>query len=157
MICLTMKNFGEYIIEKLKVTKNSKELTLGDIYKINNIYISTWFEMHPNIWVKTIDDIFNIDKLFELQNEYTDYFKKYEDNFDPKIKDDNAKELCKIILNIIFSVPDNMSIYDGVERLLTDCNVPPDKTKLLKIDSYPSDVNLIYDHTLLVYFKFKER
>lgn len=152
-----MKNFAEYIIEKLKVTENNKELTLGDIYKINSIYISTWFEMHPNIWVKTIDDIFNIDKLYKLQNEYTDYFKKYEDNFDPKIKDDNAKELCKIILNIIFSVPDDMSIYDGVERLLTDCNVPPDKTELLKIDSYPSDVNLMYDHTLLVYFKFKER
>ena len=152
-----MKTFGEYIIEKLKVTKNNKELTLGDIYKINSVFISDWFDVHPNIWVKTIDDIFNIDKLFELQNEYTDYFKKYEDNVDPKIKDDNAKELCKIILNIIFSVPDDMSIHDGVERLLTDCNVPPDKTKLLKIDSYPSFVNLMYYHTLLVYFEFKER
>ena len=152
-----MKNFGEYIIEKLKVTKNNKELTLGDIYKINSVFISDWFDVHPNIWVKTIDDILNIDKLYELQNEYTDYFKKYEDNVDPKIKDDNAKELCKIILNIIFSVPNDMSIHDGVERLLTDCNVPPDKTKLLKIDSYPSDVNLMYDHTLLVYFKFKKR
>lgn len=41
-----MKNFGEYIIEKLKVTKNSKELTLGDIYRINNINIivSTIFD-----------------------------------------------------------------------------------------------------------------
>ena len=152
-----MKTFGEYIIEKLKVTKNNKELTLGDIYKINSVFISDWFDVHPNIWVKTIDDIFNIDKLYELQNEYTDYFKKYEDNLDPKIKDDNAKELCKIILNIIFSVPADMSIHDGVERILTDCNVPPDKTKLLKIDSYPSDVNLMYDHTLLVYFKFKKR
>ena len=66
-----MKNFDKYIIEKLKVTKNNKELTLGDIYKINSVFISSWFDMHPNIWVKTIDDIFKIDKLYELQNEYT--------------------------------------------------------------------------------------
>ena len=152
-----MKTFGEYIIEKLKVTKNNKELTLGDIYKINSVFISDWFDVHPNIWVKMIDDIFNIDKLYELQNEYTDYFEKYEDNIDPKVKNEEVKELCKIILNIIFSAPDDMSIHEGVERFLTDCNIPPDKTELLKIDSYPSFVNLMYDHTLLVYFKFKER
>ena len=152
-----MKTFGEYIIEKLKVTKNNKELTLGDIYKINSIYISTWFEMHPNIWVKTIDDIFNIDKLYKLQNEYTDYFKKYEDNVDPKIKDDNAKELCKIILNIIFSVPHDMSIHDGVERLLDDCNIPPNKAKLVNIDRNPTYINLTYDNSLLFYFKFDKR
>ena len=152
-----MKKFDEYIIEKLKVTKNNKELTLGDIYKINSIYISSWFDMHPNIWVKTIDDIFKIDKLYELQNEYTDYFKKYEDNIVPKVKNDYVKELCKIILNIIFSAPDDMSIHAGVERFLTDCNIPPDKTKLLKINSYPSSVNLMYDNSLLVYFEFKER
>ena len=64
-----MKNFDEYIIEKLKVT-NNKQLTLGDIFKINSIYLSTWFVLHPENFLKIVDDLFGINKLYELQNEY---------------------------------------------------------------------------------------
>ena len=63
-----MKNFGEYIIEKLKVTKNNKELTLGDIYRIYNINISVSAIFDPGWFVKKIDDIFDTNILYELQN-----------------------------------------------------------------------------------------
>ena len=68
-----MKNFNEYIIEKLKVTKN-KQLTLGDIYKISKLNCSMRASMEPEIFFKRVDDLFSINKLYELQNEYTDYF-----------------------------------------------------------------------------------
>ena len=151
-----MKNFDEYIIEKLKVT-NNKQLTLGDIFKINSIYLSTWFVLHSENFLKTVDDLFGINKLYELQNEYIDYFEKYKDNDDPRIKNEDIKKLCKIILNIIFSVPHDMSIYDGVERLLDDCNIPPNKAKLVNIDRNPTYINLTYDNSLLFYFKFDKR
>ena len=151
-----MKNFDEYIIEKLKVTKN-KQLTLGDIFKINSIYLSTWFVLHSENFLKIVDDLFGITKLYELQNEYIDYFEKYKDNDDPRIKNEDIKKLCKIILNIIFSVPDDMSIHDGVERLLDDCNIPPNKAKLVNIDRNPTYINLTYDNSLLFYFKFDKR
>ena len=41
-----MKNFDEYIIEKLKVT-NNKQLTLGDIYKITKLNCSMGASMEP--------------------------------------------------------------------------------------------------------------
>lgn len=151
-----MKNFDEYIIEKLKVT-NNKQLTLGDIFKINSIYLSTWFVLHPENFLKIVDDLFGITKLYELQNEYIDYFEKYKDNDDPRIKNEDIKKLCKIILNIIFSVPHDMSIHDGVERLLDDCNIPPNKAKLVNIDRNPTYINLTYDNSLLFYFKFDKR
>ncbi len=151
-----MKNFDEYIIEKLKVTKN-KQLTLGDIYKINSIYLSTWFVLHSENFLKIVDDLFGINKLYELQNEYIDYFEKYKDNDDPRIKNEDIKKLCKIILNIIFSVPHDMTIHDGVERLLDDCNIPPNKAKLVNIDRNPTYINLTYDNSLLFYFKFDKR
>ena len=151
-----MKNFDEYIIEKLKVTKN-KQLTIGDIYKINSIYLSTWFVLHSENFLKIVDDLFGITKLYELQNEYIDYFEKYKDNDDPKIKNEDIKKLCKIILNIIFSVPHDMSIHDGVERLLDDCNIPSNKAKLVNIDRNPTYINLTYDNSLLFYFKFDKR
>ena len=151
-----MKNFDEYIIEKLKVT-NNKQLTLGDIYKINSIYLSTWFVLHSENFLKIVDDLFGITTLYELQNEYIDYFEKYKDNDDPRIKNEDIKKLCKIILNIIFSVPHDMSIHDGVERLLDDCNIPPNKAKLVNIDRNPTYINLTYDNSLLFYFKFDKR
>ena len=151
-----MKNFDEYIIEKLKVT-NNKQLTLGDIFKINSIYLSTWFVLHPENFLKIVDDLFGINKLYELQNEYIDYFEKYKDNDDPRIKNEDIKKLCKIILNIIFSVPHDMTIHDGVERLLDDCNIPPNKAKLVNIDRNPTYINLTYDNSLLFYFKFDKR
>ena len=151
-----MKNFDEYIIEKLKVT-NNKQLTLGDIFKINSIYLSTWFVLHPENFLKIVDDLFGINKLYELQNEYIDYFEKYKDNDDPRIKNEDIKKLCKIILNIIFSVPHDMTIHDGVERLLDDFNIPPNKAKLVNIDRNSTYINLTYDNSLLFYFKFGKR
>ena len=147
-----MKNFDEYIIEKLKVT-NNKQLTLGDIFKINSIYLSTWFVLHSEDFLKIVDDLFGITKLYELQNEYIDYFEKYKDNNDPRIKNEDSKKLCKIIFNIMLSVPADMSIHDGVEKLIDDCNIPPNKAKLVNIDRNSTYINLTYDNSLLFYFK----
>lgn len=152
-----MKNFGEYIIEKLKVTKNNKELTLGDIYRIYNINISVSAIFDPGWFVKKIDDIFDTNILYELQNEYTDYFEKYEDNADNKIKNETVKKLCRILINIIFSVPPDMELSDGLKRLIDDCNIPSNKAKLLTFDTYPTYSKLMYDNSLLVYFEFKKR
>ena len=149
-----MKNFDEYIIEKLKVTKN-KQLTLGDIYRIYHVNCSMTSELEPEMFLKRIDNIFGINKLYELQNKYTDYFEEYEDTISTKIKNENVNKLCKIILNIIFSVPDDMEIHDGLKQLIDACNIPPDKAKLLNISEF--DTKLMYDNYLLVYFKFEER
>ena len=151
-----MKNFDEYIIEKLKVT-NNKQLTLGDIFKINSIYLSTWFVLHSEDFLKIVDDLFGINKLYELQNEYIDYFEKYKDNDDPRIKNEDSKKLCKIILNIMLSVPADMSIHDGLKQLIADCNIPPNKAKLVNIDRNPTYINLTYDNSLLFYFKIDKR
>lgn len=153
-MCLIMKNFDEYIIEKLKVTKN-KQLTLGDIYRIYHVNCSMASELEPEMFLKRIDNIFGINKLYELQNKYTDYFEEYEDTISTKIKNENVNKLCKIILNIIFSVPDDMEIHDGLKQLIDACNIPPDKAKLLNISEF--DTKLMYDNYLLVYFKFEER
>ena len=148
-----MKNFDKYIIEKLKVSKN-KQLTLGDIYRISNISISAAANMEPEALLEKIDDVLGINKLYKLQNEYTDYFKEYTDNIDPKIKNEEVKKLCKIILNIIFSVPVDMSIYDGLEQLMDDCNVPYYERDLFHIED---NSKLLFTNYLLVYFKFEER
>ena len=150
-----MKNFGEYIIEKLKVT--NVQLTLGDIYRIYNINISVSAIFDPGWFVKKIDDILDTNILYELQNEYTDYFEKYEDNADNKIKNETVKKLCRILINIIFSVPSDMELSDGLKRLIDDCNIPSNKAKLLTFDTYPTYSKLMYDNSLLVYFEFKKR
>lgn len=150
-----MKNFNEYIIEKLKVT--NVQLTLGDIYRIYNINISVSAIFDPGWFVKKIDDIFDTNILYELQNEYTDYFEKYEDNADNKIKNETVKKLCRILINIIFSVPSDMELSDGLKRLIDDCNIPSNKAKLLTFDTYPTYSKLMYDNSLLVYFEFKKR
>ena len=129
----TMKNFDKYIIEKLKITSNSKILTLGDIYKIRAVDISASTMYDSDRFLETLDDLFGITKLYELQNEYTDYFKEYEDNIDPKIWNEKVKTICKILLNIIFSVPPDMTIHDGLKILLDDCNIPQYKRDLFKI------------------------
>ena len=153
-MCLIMKNFDEYIIEKLKVTKN-RQLTLGDVYRIYYVNCSMASELDPEMFLKRIDNIFGINKLYELQNKYTDYFEEYEDNISTKIKNENVNKLCKILLNIIFSVPYDAEIHDGLKQLIDACNIPPDKAKLLNISEF--DTKLIYDNYLLVYFKFEER
>ena len=150
-----MKNFDEYIIEKLKVT-NNKQLTLGDIFKINSIYLSTWFVLHPENFLKIVDDLFGINKLYELQNEYTDYIEEYKDNYDNTIiKNEDIKKLCKILLNIMLSVPADREIHDVSKKLINDCNIPPHKAKLLKFTLF--NTKLMYDGVLLVYFEFDKR
>ena len=42
--------------------------------------------MEPERFLKRVDEIFGINKLYELQNEYTDYFEEYKDNCDSPIK-----------------------------------------------------------------------
>ena len=149
-----MKNFDEYIIEKLKVT-NNKQLTLGDIFKINSIYLSTWFVLHPENFLKIVDDLFGINKLYELQNEYTDYFEEYKDNYDNSlIKNEDIKKLCKILLNIIFSVPADMTIQDGLNILLDDCNISQYERELFKLES---NSTLFFTNYLLVHFNYEER
>ena len=150
-----MKNFSEYIIEKLKVT--NKGLTLGDIYRIYNVNNSVAAVFDPGWFVKKIDDIFDTNMLYELQHDYTDYFKEYTDNVDTKIKNETVKKLCRILINIIFSVPSDMELSDGLKRLIDDCNIPSNKAKLLTFDTYPTYSKLMYDNSLLVYFEFKER
>ena len=150
-----MKNFNEYIIEKLKVT-NNKQLTLGDIFKITKLNCSMGASMEPEIFFKRIDDVFGINKLYELQNEYTDYFEEYKDNYDNSpIKNEDIKKLCKIILNIMLSVPADAEIYDGLKQLIEDCNIPPHKAKLLKFTLF--NTKLMYDGALLVYFELDKR
>ena len=150
-----MKNFDEYIIEKLKVTKN-KQLTLGDLYQISGVNCSLGTDMDPQRFFKKIDDTFGINKLYELQNEYTDYFEEYKDNYDNSpIKNEDIKKLCKIILNIMLSVPADAEIYDGLKQLIEDCNIPPHKAKLLKFTLF--NTKLMYDGALLVYFEFDKR
>ena len=150
-----MKNFDEYIIEKLKVTK--KQLTLGDIYRIYTINISVSAILDPEWFVQKIDDIFNLNILYELEYDHTDYFKEYKDNDDTKIKSETVKKLCRILINIIFSAPSDMELSDGLKRLIDDCNIPPNKAKLLTFDTYPTYSKLMYDNSLLVYFEFKAR
>ena len=148
-----MKNFSEYIIEKLKVT--NKQLTLGDIYRIYKVDCSMAADLDPEKFLQKIDDVFDITKLYDLQNTHTDYFEKYEDNIANKIRNEDVNKLCKILLNIIFSVPVGMEIHDGLKQLIDDCNIPPHKAKLLHISEF--DTKLMYDNSLLVHFEFKER
>jgi len=152
-----MKNFDEYIIEKLRITHNSRELTLGDIYRIYTVDISAWTNTHPEDFLERVDDAFGITNLYDLQDKYTDYFKEYGDNRDHRIKNEEINNLCKIILNIIFSVPADKTIDDGLKRLIDDCNILPYKSNSLKIVQNQTYSKLTYANSLLVYFEFEER
>ena len=112
--------------------------------------------MEPEIFFKRVDDLFSINKLYELQNEYTDYFEEYKDNYDNSlIKNEDIKKLCKILLNIMLSVPADAEIYDGLKQLIEDCNIPPHKAKLLKFTLF--NTKLMYDNYLLVHFNLDKR
>ena len=152
-----MKNFDEYIIEKLKVSTKYTGQTLGDVYKFNCVDVSAFTEGKPEKFFETVDDVFGITKLYELQDNYRDYFKEYEDNVNPNINNKEVKKLCKILLNIIFSIPSNKTIYEGLIRLRDDCEIPPYKAKLVIIDSNSTYSKLMYANSLLVYFEFEER
>ena len=152
-----MKNFDEYIIEKLKVSAKYTGQTLGDVYKFKCVDVSAFTEGKPEKFLETVDDVFGITKLYELQDKYGDYFKEYEDNANPNINNREVKELSKILLNIIFSVPADKTIYEGLIRLRDACEIPPYKAKLVNIDSNSVYSKLMYANSLLVYFEFEER
>ena len=153
MIRLNMKNFDEYIIEKLKIT-NKKILTLGDVYKFTKIESNAYVDSHPKRFLEKVDEVFGINKLYNIRNNYPDYFKEYKDNCEPKLNGEDAKELCKILLNIIFSVPADMTIQDGLNILLDDCNISQYERELFKLES---NSTLFFTNYLLVHFKYEER
>ena len=148
-----MKNFDEYIIEKLKIT-NKKILTLGDVYKFTKIESNAYVDSHPKRFLEKVDEVFGINKLYNIRNNYPDYFKEYKDNCEPKLNGEDAKELCKILLNIIFSVPADMTIQDGLNLLLYDCNISQYERELFKLES---NSTLFFTNYLLVHFKYEER
>ena len=119
-----MKNFNEYIVEKLKIPSNYNGQTLGDVYKITRIESNSYADAFPESFLEKVDEVFGISNLFKIQNNYTDYFKEYEDNCEPKIKGEDAKKLCKILLNILFSVDGDMTIFDGLPLLRDAGNIP---------------------------------
>ena len=153
MICLNMKNFDEYIIEKLKIT-NKKILTLGDVYKFTKIESNAYVDSHPKRFLDKVDEVFGINNLYNIRNNYPDYFKEYKDNCEPKLNGEDAKELCKIILNIIFSVPADMTIQDGLNILLDDCNISQYERELFKLEN---NSTLFFTNYLLVHFKYEKR
>ena len=148
-----MKNIDEYIIEKLKIT-NKKILTLGDVYKFTKIESNAYVDSHPKRFLDKVDEVFGINNLYNIRNNYPDYFKEYKDNCEPKINGEDAKELCKILLNIIFSVPADMTIQDGLNILLDDCNISQYERELFKLES---NSTLFFTNYLLVHFKYEER
>ena len=148
-----MKNFDEYIIEKLKIT-NKKILTLGDVYKFTKIESNAYVDSHPKRFLEKVDEVFGINNLYNIRNNYPDYFKEYKDNCEPKLNGEDAKELCKILLNIIFSVPADMTIQDGLNILLDDCNISQYERELFKLES---NSTLFFTNYLLVHFNYEER
>ena len=148
-----MKNFDEYIIEKLKIT-NKKILTLGDVYKFTKIESNAYVDSHPKRFLEKVDEVFGINNLYNIRNNYPDYFKEYKDNCEPKLNGEDAKELCKILLNIIFSVPADMTIQDGLNILLDDCNISQYERELFKLES---NSTLFFTNYLLVHFKYEPR
>ena len=148
-----MKNIDEYIIEKLKIT-NKKILTLGDVYKFTKIESNAYVDSHPKRFLDKVDEVFGINNLYNIRNNYPDYFKEYKDNCEPKLNGEDAKELCKILLNIIFSVPVDMTIQDGLNILLDDCNISQYERELFKLES---NSTLFFTNYLLVHFKYEPR
>ena len=150
---LYMKNIDEYIIEKLKIT-NKKILTLGDVYKFTKIESNAYVDSHPKRFLDKVDEVFGINNLYNIRNNYPDYFKEYKDNCEPKLNGEDAKELCKILLNIIFSAPADMTIQDGLNILLDDCNISQYERELFKLES---NSTLFFTNYLLVHFKYEPR
>ena len=152
-----MKPFNEYIIEKLKVSTNYKGLTLGDVYKFTKIESNSYVDSYPESFLEKVDEIFGINNLYKMQNNYTDYFKEYEDNCEPKIGGEDAKKLCKILLNILFSADADMTIFDGLPLLRDAGNIPTNKASSLYIEYHSSYSKLMYDKYLLLFFEYEKR
>ena len=96
-----MKNFNEYIIEKLRVSTKYKGQTLGDVYKFNCVDISAFTSGKPESFLEKVDEVFGIINLYDLQDKYTDYFKEYEDNVNPNINDRIIFFLFSFILPLL--------------------------------------------------------
>lgn len=111
-------------------------------------------DSHPKRFLEKVDEVFGINNLYRIQNHYTDYFKEYGDNREPKIGSEYANELGKILLNIIFSVPADMTIHDGLNILLDDCNISQYERELFKLEN---NSTLFFTNYLLVHFEYKER
>lgn len=152
-----MKNFNEYIVEKLKIPSNYNGQTLGDVYKITRIESNSYADAFPESFLEKVDEVFGISNLFKIQNNYTDYFKEYEDNCEPKIKGEDAKKLCKILLNILFSADGDMTIFDGLPLLRDAGNIPANKASSLFIEYHRSYLKLMYDNYLLLLFEYEKR
>lgn len=152
-----MKNFNEYIIEKLKVSANYKGLTLGDVYKFTKIESNSYVDAYPESFLEKVDEIFGINNLYKIQNTYTDYFKEYKDNREPKIGGEDAKKLCKILLNILFSTDGDMTVFDGLPLLRDAGNIPTNKASSLYIEYHRSYSKLMYDNYLLLFFEYEKR
>ena len=152
-----MKPFNEYIIEKLKIPSNYKGLTLGDVYKFTKIESNSYVDAYPESFLEKVDAVFGINNLYKLQNNYTDYFKEYKDNCEPKIDGEDAKKLCKILLNILFSVEGDMTLFDGLPVLRDASIVPPNKTDLIYIESHRTYLKVMYDKYLLLYVEYEKR
>ena len=152
-----MKNFNEYIVEKLKIPSNYKGQTLGDVYKITRVESNSYAASYPESFVEKVDEVFGINNLYKIQNNYTDYFKEYEDNCEPKIGGEDAKKLCKILLNILFSADGDMTIFDGLPLLRDAGNIPANKASSLFIEYHRSYLKLMYDNYLLLLFEYEKR
>ena len=152
-----MKPFNEYIIEKLKLTVNYKGLTLGDVYKFTKIESNSYVDTYPESFLEKVDEIFGINNLYTIQNNYTDYFKEYKDNCEPRIDGEDAKKLCKILLNIIFSVDDYMTAFDGLPLLRDASIIPPNKADSIYIESHKTYLKVMYDKYLLLYVEYEKR
>ena len=152
-----MKNFNEYIWEKLKIPSNYKGQTLGDVYKITRIESNSYAASYPESFLEKVDEVFGIHNLYRIQNNYTDYFKEYEDNCEPKIIGDDAKKLCKILLNILFSADGDMTIFDGLPLLRDAGNIPANEASSLFIEHHRSYSKLMYDNYLLLLFEYEKR
>ena len=152
-----MKNFNEYIGEKLKIPSNYKGQTLGDVYKITSVESNSYVDAYPESFLEKVDEVFGINNLYKIQNNYTDYFKEYEDNCEPKIKGDDAKKLCKILLNILFSADADMTIFDGLPLLRDAGNIPANKASSLYIEYHRSYSKLMYNNYLLLLFEYEKR
>ena len=152
-----MKNFNDYIGEKLKIPSNYKGQTLGDVYKITRVESNSYAASYPESFLEKVDEVFGINNLYRIQNHYTDYFKEYGDNREPKIGGEDANELGKILLNILFSVDDNMTVFDGLPLLRDAGNIPANKASSLYIEYRRSYSKLMYDNYLLLLFEYEKR
>ena len=57
----------------------------------------------------------------------------------------------------MFSVDDNMTVFDGLPLLRDASIVPPNKTDLIYIESHRTYLKVMYDKYLLLYVEYEKR